>query len=49
MSQYQTPDADVAWMGTEPVPAGPYYDQEFYELERKAVFMRSWINVGQRS
>lgn len=49
MDQYQTPDADVAWLGTDPIPATAYYDAEFYEQERQAVFIRSWINVGHLS
>ena len=38
--------AQVDFLGTAPVPARPYYDPDWYELERKAVFLRSWINVG---
>ena len=38
--------ADVAFLGTDPIPAGPYYEPEWFELERKAVFLRSWIQVG---
>ncbi|MCE7797221.1 aromatic ring-hydroxylating dioxygenase subunit alpha [Sphingobium sufflavum] len=37
---------DVAWLGTDPIPASPYYDPAYFELERKAVFLRSWIQVG---
>ncbi|MCB2072079.1 MAG: aromatic ring-hydroxylating dioxygenase subunit alpha [Novosphingobium sp.] len=33
-------------LGTEPIPARYYYDPEWYELERKAVWMRSWLNIG---
>ena len=33
-------------LGTEPIPAKYYYDPEWHELERKAVWMRSWLNVG---
>ena len=29
-----------------PVPARFYYDPAWFELEREAVFKRSWINVG---
>lgn len=35
-----------AGMGTDPVPARYYYDPEWFELERKAIFMRSWIQIG---
>lgn len=37
---------DPLVLGTDPVPARYYYDAGWYELERKAVWMRSWINVG---
>ena len=40
------PDGDLAWLGTDPVPAKAYYDPAYFELERKAVFLKSWINVG---
>jgi phenylpropionate dioxygenase-like ring-hydroxylating dioxygenase large terminal subunit len=36
----------VAWLGTGPVPAEPYYDPAYFELERRAVFLKSWIQVG---
>ena len=28
----------LGWLGTDPVPARPYYDPEWFELEREAVF-----------
>ncbi len=37
---------EVAFLGTGPIPALPYYDPGYFELERKAVFMRSWIEIG---
>lgn len=37
---------DPLVLGTEPIPARYYHDPEWYELERKAVFLRSWINIG---
>lgn len=40
------PAEDLAWLGTDPVPAKPYYDPAYFEVERKAVFMRSWIQIG---
>ena len=33
-------------LGTDPIPARYYYDPDWYELERKAVWMRGWLNVG---
>lgn len=38
--------AELEWLGTEPIPAKPYYDPGYYELERRAIFLRSWIVVG---
>ncbi|MCX7283212.1 MAG: hypothetical protein NTX28_04070 [Novosphingobium sp.] len=38
--------ADVDFLGRAPIPAKPCYDPEWYELERQAVFMRSWIEIG---
>lgn len=32
--------------GHGPVSSKPYYDPEWWELERKAIFMRSWLHVG---
>ncbi len=37
---------DPLVLGTEPIPARYYYDPEWYELERKAIWMRSWLNIG---
>lgn len=37
---------EVEWLGTEPIPAEPYYDPHYFELERKAVFQRSWLQIG---
>jgi phenylpropionate dioxygenase-like ring-hydroxylating dioxygenase large terminal subunit len=37
---------DPLALGTEPIPARYYHDAGWYELERRAVFMRSWLNVG---
>lgn len=36
----------LAWLGTGPIPAAPYYDPAYYELEREAVFRRSWMHIG---
>ena len=40
------PNDELAWLGTGPVPAGVYHDPAWYELEREAVFRRSWLPVG---
>jgi phenylpropionate dioxygenase-like ring-hydroxylating dioxygenase large terminal subunit len=38
--------ADTPDLGLDPIPAKAYYDPEYYELERKAVFMRTWIQCA---
>lgn len=38
--------APVPDLGLEPVPAKAYYDPEWFELERKAVFLRNWFPIG---
>jgi phenylpropionate dioxygenase-like ring-hydroxylating dioxygenase large terminal subunit len=38
--------AAVAHLGTQPVPAKPYYDPDWFALEREAVFRRSWLYIG---
>ncbi|MDR2857816.1 MAG: aromatic ring-hydroxylating dioxygenase subunit alpha [Novosphingobium sp.] len=43
---YEAPDDQVAWLGTDPIPARAYYDPAWYERERKAIFMRTWIEIG---
>ena len=37
---------DPAGLGTDPIPAGPYYQADYFELERKAVFERTWLQIG---
>lgn len=41
-----TPQSELDWLGTAPIPARAYYDPGYFEAEREAVFRRSWINVG---
>ena len=38
--------ADVAHLGTAPIPARYYYDPEWFAAEREAVFRRSWLYIG---
>ena len=33
-------------LGTGPIPAGPYYRDDYFELEREAIFKRSWLHIG---
>jgi len=37
---------DPTVLGTDPIPARYYCDPEWYELERRAVFMKSWLAIG---
>ena len=43
---HPTTKDDVAWLGTDPVPAQAYYDPAYFELEREAVFKRTWLQIG---
>jgi len=43
---FTSPDKQVEWLGTDPIPASAYYDPAWYELERRAIFMRTWLEVG---
>lgn len=46
-TSYVPPEIDeAAYLGTGPVPAGPYYRDDYFELEREAVFKRCWIQIG---
>jgi len=43
---FNAPDEQTAWLGSEPIPAKYYYDPEWFEQERQAIFMRTWLEVG---
>jgi phenylpropionate dioxygenase-like ring-hydroxylating dioxygenase large terminal subunit len=45
----RVPAEDLAWLGTDPIPARPYYDPAWFELEREAVFKRTWLLIGHIS
>jgi phenylpropionate dioxygenase-like ring-hydroxylating dioxygenase large terminal subunit len=48
--QFQQPESDaVLALGTEPIPAGPYYRDDYFDLEREAIFRRTWLNIGHIS
>src|SRR5580765_3895154 len=36
---------DIAGLGTGPIPAGPYYRSDYFELEREAIFRRTWLQI----
>ena len=36
----------AAALGTEPIPAAPYYRADYFELEREAIFKHTWLQVG---
>lgn len=38
---------DVEFVGTEPIPTAPYYDPDYYALEREAIFKRVWLHMGR--
>ncbi|MCB2072739.1 MAG: aromatic ring-hydroxylating dioxygenase subunit alpha [Novosphingobium sp.] len=46
VASYQPPADQTAWLGTDPIPAKAYYDPDYYELERQAIFMRTWLTIG---
>jgi len=41
--------AEAPALGTRPIPAGPYYRADYFELEREAIFQRVWLQVGHVS
>jgi phenylpropionate dioxygenase-like ring-hydroxylating dioxygenase large terminal subunit len=46
-ASYQQPsNEDPAGLGTEPIPAGPYWRPDYFELEREAIFKRCWLQIG---
>lgn len=44
--QPQSREGERPDLGTEPIPTGPYYRREYFELEREAVFRRTWLQIG---
>jgi phenylpropionate dioxygenase-like ring-hydroxylating dioxygenase large terminal subunit len=45
-AQYDLPPNDDVGLGMAPIPAGPYYRDDYFELERDAIFRRTWIQIG---
>ena len=47
LHQYQKPEsAEALALGTDPVPAGPYYQDDYFALERESIFKGTWLNIG---
>jgi Ring hydroxylating alpha subunit (catalytic domain) len=44
----QAESGEALALGTEPIPAGPYYRDDYFDLEREAIFRRTWLNIGAR-
>ena len=36
----------TAALGTDPIPAYPYYGRDYHDLEAEAVFRPSWLQIG---
>jgi phenylpropionate dioxygenase-like ring-hydroxylating dioxygenase large terminal subunit len=46
-NKWQKPFSDeLRALGTDPVPAAPYHDERWFDLEREAIFKRTWLNVA---
>ena len=39
-------DDEIARLGTDPIPAEPYYQPAYFALEQEAIFKRTWLNIG---
>lgn len=37
---------ELAFVGTGPIPAAPYYDPDYFKLEVEAIFKKSWLQVA---
>jgi phenylpropionate dioxygenase-like ring-hydroxylating dioxygenase large terminal subunit len=43
------PREQVRFLGTEPIETRPYIDPRYFEVERPAIFRRTWLHVGRLS
>jgi phenylpropionate dioxygenase-like ring-hydroxylating dioxygenase large terminal subunit len=45
---HQEPSSEeiVRDLGTEPIPAYPYYHPDYFELEKAAIFRRTWLQIA---
>lgn len=46
VASFRPPVDQSAWLGSDPIPAKAYYDPDYYELERQAIFLRTWLQIG---
>ncbi len=46
-TEFQTRfDGDIDALGHDPIPAGPYYKPDYYEVEVEAVFRKTWLHFA---
>ncbi len=43
-----TATAEELALGTDPIPAGPYFEETWFRDEVEAIFKKTWINIGHR-
>lgn len=43
---FRPPVDQTGWLGQEPIPAKAYGDPDYFELERQAIFLRTWLQIG---
>lgn len=43
-----TAPAEELALGTDPIPAGPYFEETWFRDEVEAIFKKTWINIGHR-
>jgi nitrite reductase/ring-hydroxylating ferredoxin subunit len=44
--QMETPEDAASHFATGPVSSRPYHDPEWWELEKEAIFKRSWLHIA---
>lgn len=43
---FNPPAEQMQWLGNELIPVSAYVDPDYFEMERKAIFMRTWMVIG---
>lgn len=49
IAERMQPVLTPAWLGSDPVPTGPYASAEHYALEQAHIFRDGWIYIGQEA